>query len=685
MVKVRIENLTCPHCTNKIENYLQSSDNISYCNFDAGDKVMMIKGNISEKDAVSLCQAAIDKFEPGLIAENYSEERKNENDSNFKLMKIIVSAAVFAVGFALSHIFTGPLKIIGSIPCIGVYIVTGLETFKKTFRNLLSGNIFDENFLMTTATLGAVCLGEFSEAAAVMLLFMIGEFLEEKAVNTSQKSVKEALDMRVSDVELIKNEKIIKSKIEDIKPDDLINIKPGERIPLDCVLEKGEGFVNTFAITGESVPRKIKKGDTVLSGYINGDSVLELKVTADYKSSTASKIIELVNSLEKKKSKSEKFITKFAKYYTPIVCAFALLVAIVPPVLGWGTFGTYISAALTFLVISCPCALVISVPLAYFSAIGKGAKMNMFIKSGEALEKAKKITAVAFDKTGTLTEGIFEVSFDNIDKDIYPYLSEAEGYSTHPVAKAISSYYHKYSNNLKQSRINELSGYGIEAVIDGKEILIGNDKLMKKYGIDFKQCNEAGTVCYVSFDGEYKGYILISDKIKDNAKAALSNINKKKIVLSGDNDEVVNDVKNKLDFDIAFGKLLPEDKVNKIKELKTSGENVAFVGDGINDAPVLMASDLGISMGNAGSDAAINASDVVLMDDDLKGVSKLFTLAKVASNTVKINIAFALSVKAVIMALGLFGISSMWLAVIADVGVSLIAVANSVRILRRKI
>ncbi len=685
MVKVRIANLTCPNCTNKIENYLQSSDKISYCNFDAGDKVMMIKGDISEKDAVSLCQTAIDKFEPGLIAESYSKEIKNESSSNFKLIKIIVSVAFFAVGFALSHIFSGPLKTIGSIFCIGVYIIAGLEPFKKTFRNLLSGNIFDENFLMTVASFGAVCLGEFSEAAAVMLLFMIGEFLEDKAVSTSQKSVKEALDMRVSDVELIKDGKIIKSKTEDIKPGDLINLKPGERIPLDCVLENSEGFVNTFAITGESVPRKIKKGDAVLSGYINGDSVLKAKVTADYKNSTASKIIELVNSLEKKKSKSEKFITKFAKYYTPIVCAFALLVAVIPPLLGWGTFGTYISAALTFLVISCPCALVISVPLAYFSAIGKGAKMNMLIKSGEALEKARKITAVAFDKTGTLTEGIFEVSFDNIDKDIYPYLSEVEGYSTHPIAKAISAYYFKYSNNLKQSRLNELSGYGIEAIIDGKEILIGNDKLMKKYNIAFEECNEVGTVCYVAFEGRYKGYILISDKIKDNAKASLSAIKKKKIVLSGDNDEVVNDVKNKLDFDIAFGRLLPEDKVNKIKELKTSGENVAFVGDGINDAPVLMASDLGISMGNAGSDAAINASDVVLMDDDLKGVSKLFTLAKVASNTVKINIAFALSVKAVIMALGLFGISSMWLAVIADVGVSLIAVANSVRILRKKI
>lgn len=685
MTKVRINNLTCPHCTGKIIDYLQKEDNINYCSFDMTDMVMNINGSISQEDAISLCQKAIDKFEPGLVAEYYNEEEKIKDDSKLELIKIVIASIAFALGFILSHFFSGYIEIFGNVFCIATFVFAGLEPFKKTFKNLLSRNIFDENFLMTVASLGAIFLGEFSEAAAVMLLFMIGEFLEKKAVGSSQKSVKEALDMRVTDVEILKDGKILNAKIEDIHPGELINIKPGERIPLDCVLKNGEAFVNTFAITGESVPRKIKEGDTMLSGYINGDSVLQAKVIKDYKNSTASKIIELVNSLEKKKSKSEKFITKFAKYYTPTVCAFALVVAIIPPLLGFGTFRDYVSTALTFLVISCPCALVISVPLAYFSAIGKGAKMNMIIKSGETLEKANKITSVAFDKTGTLTKGIFEVAFDNVDKNIYPYLSEVEAHSTHPIAKAVSSYYSEYSNGLKASELKEISGCGVEALIDGKEILIGNDKLMNDRKISFEECKEVGTVSYVAFDGEYKGYILISDKIKENAKASLIDILKKKIVLSGDNEEVVNDIKNKLKLDYAFGKLLPSDKVNKIKQLQQKGETVAFVGDGINDAPVLMASDLGISMGKAGSDAAINASDVVLMDDDLKGLQRLFKLARITSNTVKVNIIFALSVKAFIMALGLFGISSMWLAVIADVGVSLIAVANSIRILKMKI
>lgn len=685
MTKVRINNLTCPHCTGKIVDYLQKEDNINYCSFDASDMVMNINGSISQEEAICLCQKAIDKFEPGLVAEYYNEDVKVDDDSKSELIKIIIASITFVLGFILSHLFDGYVEILGNVLCVGTFIFTGIEPFKKTFKNLLSKNIFDENFLMTVASLGAAFLGEFSEAAAVMLLFMIGEFLEKKAVGASQKSVKEALDLRVTDIEVLKDGKIVNTKIEDVRPGELINIKPGERIPLDCILVQGEAFLNTFAITGESVPKKIKAGENMLSGYINGDSVLQAKVLKDYKNSTASKIIELVNSLEKKKSKSEKFITKFAKYYTPAVCAFALVVAIVPALLGFGTFRNYIFTALTFLVISCPCALVISVPLAYFSAIGKGAKMNMIIKSGETLEKANNITSVAFDKTGTLTKGIFEVSFDNVDKDIYPYLAEVEAHSTHPIAKAISSYYSKYGNGSKASNLKEISGLGMEALIDGKEILIGNDKLMKDRGISFEECKKVGTVSYVAFDGEYKGYILISDKIKDNAKTSLVDILKKKVVLSGDNEEVVNDIKNKLELDLAFGKLLPTDKVSKIKELQQKGENVAFVGDGINDAPVLMASDLGISMGKAGSDAAINASDVVLMDDDLKGLNRLFKLAKITSNTVKANIIFALSVKAFIMALGLFGISSMWLAVIADVGVSLVAVANSIRILKMKI
>ena len=608
-------------------------------------------------------------------------------------IKIIISAILFVLALVIpfsNEWINNGLFIIS-------YLVVGCEILKKAVRNIFRGKVFDENFLMAVATIGAFAIGEFPEAVAVMLFYQVGELFQSYAVDKSRKSIASLMDIRPDYANIEKDGKIEKVDPDEVKIGDIIIVKTGEKIPLDGVVVEGRSSLDTMALTGESVPRVVKTEDEVLSGSINKDGLLKIRVTKEFGESTVSKILDLVENASSKKSKSENFITKFAKYYTPTVVIIAVLLAFIPPIIlkDFSTFSVWLYRALSFLVVSCPCALVISIPLSFFGGIGGASKMGILIKGSNYLEALANTEIVVFDKTGTLTEGIFEVQdiyAEGIEKDeLLRIVAHAENYSNHPIAKSVKKAYNKEIDEKIIKNPQELSGKGIWAKIDEKDILVGNEKLMLEEKIDFKKCDEVGTILYVAIDKKYVGYVLIADKIKQDSPKTIRELKamniKETVMLTGDKKEVGEYVAKKLNMDKVYTELLPDGKVEKVEELlKQKSENgkLVFVGDGINDAPVLTISDIGVAMGGLGSDAAIEAADIVIMTDETSKISKAINLSKKTMRIVRENIIFAIFVKIAVLVLTAFGASTMWEAVFADVGVSVIAIINALRMLNIK-
>lgn len=606
-----------------------------------------------------------------------------------EIIKIVIALILFLVALIVplqSQLINNGLFVIS-------YLIVGLEIVLKAIRNIFKGKVFDENFLMAIATIGAFVIGEYPEAVAVMLFYQIGEAFQDYAVDKSRKSIISLMDIRPDFANIQRNGKIDKINPEEVNVGDIIVVKPGEKVPLDGIIVKGTSMIDTSALTGESVPKEIKEQDEILSGCINENGVLEVKVTKKFGESTASKILDLVENASSKKSKSENFISKFAKYYTPIVVVTAVLLAIIPPMIfNRAEWIEWIHRALTFLVVSCPCALVISIPLGFFGGIGGASKIGVLVKGSNYLEALSNTEIMVLDKTGTLTEGVFEVQqinpIDISKEDLIKYATYAESFSNHPIAISLKKAYGKEIVNKEVSETQELSGLGVRAVIDGESVLVGNEKLMKENCIDYIKSEEIGTILYIAVNNKFAGTIVISDKIKTDAKETIDKLKKdniKKIVmLTGDKRKVGENVAKKLDIDEVYTELLPSDKVEKVEELmknKSENGNLAFIGDGINDAPVLAISDIGIAMGGLGSDAAIEAADVVLMTDEPSRVVDAIKISKKTMTIVKQNIIFAISIKLIVLILSAIGISNMWQAVFADVGVSILAILNALRAL----
>ena len=612
----------------------------------------------------------------------------NETNNKKEAAVIIAAAAVFTVAFLMQSTGTGRFLIF-----LAAYLIAGGEILWKAVKNILRGEIFDENFLMGVATLGAMAIGEYPEAVMVMILYRIGEYFQGLAVKKSRKSITDLMDIRPEHANVEENGIIITKSPEKVKINDIIIVKAGEKIPLDGEIIEGKAILDTSALTGESIPREAQKGDTVLSGCINTNGLIKIRVTKEFTDSTVSKILELVEHASSKKAKAENFITKFAHYYTPVVVFGALLLATIPPVLTGTAFNIWIERALTFLVISCPCALVISVPLSFFAGIGGASKCGILIKGSSYLELLSKPDSVVFDKTGTLTKGSFKVTKINPQdgitrEELLELTAAAENFSNHPIAISIKNAYGKEINPTAITDVVEDAGNGVSANINGIRVLAGNTKLMEKYNINFKQSNESGTIIYTAKNNEFIGYIVISDEIKPDSTDAVKELKKlvnNIVMLTGDSENTARHIAAKLGIEKYYSELLPADKVAKIEEIiqaKAKNKSVIFTGDGINDAPVLARADIGIAMGGLGSDAAIEASDVVIMDDK---PSKIPAAVKIAQKTMLIvrqNIIFAIGVKVLFLMLGAFGYMTMWGAVFADVGVTLLAVLNSLRALK---
>ena len=577
------------------------------------------------------------------------------------------------------------------------YLVIGYDILQKAFKGIRNKQVFDENFLMAVATVGAILLGDYSEGVAVMLFYQIGELFQSYAVGKSRRNISELMDIRPDYANIE-----VDGKLEQIDPDEVeigtvIVVQPGEKVPIDGVIIDGVSTLNTSALTGESLPRDAKAGDEVISGCINMTGVLKIRTIREFGESTVSKILELVENSSSRKSKSENFISKFAKYYTPAVCYGALALAFIPPIVllimgKTAMWGDWIYRALTFLVISCPCALVISIPLSFFAGIGGASNQGVLVKGSSYLESLAETDIVVFDKTGTMTQGVFEVSgvYNNtIDKDeLIKYAAFAESYSTHPISKSLQKAYGKEIDKTLVTDVEEISGEGVKANVSGREVAAGNRKLMRRIGLEYAECNEAGTQVHVAVDGAYAGLILISDLLKPHAKQAIEELKKagvrKTVMLTGDAKNVADAVAKELNIDGVYSELLPADKVSKVEELlehKKSKKKLAFVGDGINDAPVLSRADIGIAMGALGSDAAIEAADIVLMDDDPLKISKAIKISRKCLRIVYENIYFAIGIKLICLVLGAIGIANMWVAIFADVGVMVIAVINAIRAL----
>ena len=608
------------------------------------------------------------------------------------LRKIIIAVILFIIALVVPFANEWINKAIFIVS----YLIVGFEVIKEALEHLFKGKLFDENFLMAIATIGAFGVGEFPEAVSVMLFYQIGELFQNYAVDKSRKSIASLMDIRPDFANIKIGDKIEKVSPEEVKIGDIIVVKPGERIPLDGTVIEGKSMIDTASLTGESVPRNVSINDEVLSGCINQNGLLTIKVNKEFGESTVNKILDLVENASSKKSKSENFITKFAKYYTPIVVIIAVILAIVPPlVLKDANFTDWLYRALTFLVVSCPCALVISIPLGFFGGIGGASKIGILVKGSNYLEALANTELVVFDKTGTLTEGVFEVQkveCEGISKeDLLRYTAYAENHSTHPIATSVKKAYGKEINVTNISKVEEISGLGVIANVEGKDILVGNEKLMKEKNIQYTKCNEIGTILYVAIENEFAGYIVIADKVKKDSAKAISNLKnmniKKTVMLTGDKKEVGENIAEKLRIDEVYTELLPDGKVKKVEELlkeKDAKAKLAFVGDGINDAPVLAISDIGIAMGGLGSDAAIEAADVVIMTDEPSKLVDAIKISKKTMRIVKENIIFAIGIKIAVLILSAFGLSTMWEAVFADVGVSIIAIINALRALNTK-
>ena len=625
------------------------------------------------------------------------------NDKQKKMLrKIIMGASLYIIAVIVSKINFSMSNIISFGLFIAAYIIVGKEVLLKAFSNIKRGKVFDENFLMTIATVGAVIIGEYPEAVGVMLFYMVGEFLQSLAVNKSRKSISDMMNIRPDYANLVKED----GSVETVDPYDVevgsyIQIKAGEIIPLDGIVVSGKAMLDTSALTGESVPRSANAGDQVYSGSINKDGLLKLEVTKEFSESTASKILDLVENAAAKKSKTENFISKFAGIYTPIVVFAAIALAVIPPFIFPGTgFATWIYRALTFLVVSCPCAFVIAIPLSFFSGIGASSKIGVLIKGSNYLELLAGVRTFVFDKTGTLTKGVFEVVSlhpNNVsEEELLSKAAMAEEYSSHPIAISIKKAYEELktesgeNTNISDrlSDLKEIAGHGISIKVDGKEVLVGNDKLMSSNGIDFEKSEEFGSIVYVAEEGKFLGSIVINDRIKEDAGESLIALKsvgvEKSVMLTGDIKEVADVVANELGIDYAYSELLPQDKVEKVEEVLDDNKILAFVGDGLNDAPVLARADIGIAMGGIGSDAAIEAADVVIMDDKLYNIVRGIKLAKRTMSIAKQNIIFALGVKLIFLLLAAIGFGTMWEAVFADVGVTVLCVINAMRNLQTK-
>ena len=606
------------------------------------------------------------------------------------LARIIVAAVLFAAG-GLLHL-EGWAELGVYLVC---YAVIGWDIVWKAITNILHGQVFDENFLMTIATVGALILGEHSEGVAVMLFYQVGEWFQSYAVSKSRRSITSLMDIRPDYANIEKDGKLIQVDPEDVKIGDTIIVKPGERVPLDGKIIKGSSTLDTSALTGESMPREVEAGMEVISGCINQTGILTIQTTKEFGESTVAKILDLVENASDKKGRMENFITRFARYYTPVVVFAALALAVLPPLVTGQAFSIWIYRALTFLVISCPCALVISIPLSFFGGIGGASKIGVLVKGSNYLEALAYTETVVFDKTGTLTKGSFavtEIQANGMtDEELLELAAYAEDYSNHPISLSIQKAYGKKIDNSRITDVQEIAGHGVQAVIDGMTVLAGNAKLMEREHIPYTASNAIGTVVYVAFDGRYAGCIVIADEIKADAPAAIKTLKaagiRQTVMLTGDADAVGQDVARRLGLDRAYTELLPADKVDRVEELlaqKSDNGMLAFVGDGINDAPVLARADVGIAMGALGSDAAIEAADVVLMTDE---PSKIAAIMQIARKTIRIsneNIVFALGVKFLVLILGAVGRANMWAAVFADVGVSVIAILNAIRAMRVK-
>ena len=609
-----------------------------------------------------------------------------------KGIKIIIALILFLLAITIN--FNN--EMITKVIFIIAYLIVGLEILKKALRNITRGKVFDENFLMSVATIGAFTIGEFPEAVAVMLFYQVGELFQSYAVDKSRKSISSLMDIRPDFANVERDEKIEKVDPDEVKIGEIIIVKPGEKVPLDGIVVEGKTSLDTKALTGESLPREVAENDEILSGSINLNGVIKIKVTKEYGESTVSKILDLVENASSKKSKSENFITKFAEYYTPIVVIIAVILAIVPPLLiKDATFSDWIYRALSFLVVSCPCALVISIPLSFFGGIGGASKMGVLIKGSNYLEQLANTEIIVFDKTGTLTEGVFEVqkvhAIDMSEEELLRITAYAENYSNHPISLSVKKAYNKEIDEKQILNTEEISGHGIVAKIGNQDVLVGNEKLMSENNIKITKCEDIGTILNVAVDGKYAGYILIADKIKKDSKSAIKSLKKNNIkqtvMLTGDRKNVGEHVAKELGLDKVYTELLPDGKVEKVESLlkeKSEKGKLAFVGDGINDAPVLALADIGIAMGGLGSDAAIEAADIVLMTDEPSKIVDAIHLSKKTMRIVKENIIFAIVIKVLVLVLSAFGLSTMWEAVFADVGVSIIAIINALRVLRVK-
>ena len=622
---------------------------------------------------------------------------------NKKQKKMLTRIIIAAVLLIVLHFI--PVTGIPRFICyLAVYLEIGYDILKKAFKGIKNGQVFDENFLMALATVGAFGLavyeksGDYNEAIAVMLFYQIGELFQSYAVGKSRRNISELMDIRPDYANIEKDGKLEQVDPDEVEIGSVIVVQPGEKVPIDGVIIEGSTTLNTSALTGESLPRNAKPGDEIISGCINMTGVLRIRTTKEFGESTVSRILELVENSSSRKSRSENFISKFARYYTPAVCYGALALALLPPIVNLlflhnpAQWGQWVYRALTFLVISCPCALVISIPLSFFAGIGGASNAGVLVKGSNYLETLAQTKYVVFDKTGTLTKGVFEVAgvHHNTMEEakILEYAALAESFSTHPISRSLKTAYGKEIDRNRVTDVEEISGNGVTAKVDGVSVAVGNAKLMKRIGVEAVECHQVGTVIHVAIDGAYAGHILISDVPKPTSKEAIANLKKhgikETVMLTGDIDKVAQQVAGELGVDCVYSELLPEDKVTKVEELlakKTEKEKLAFVGDGINDAPVLSRADIGIAMGALGSDAAIEAADVVLMDDDPQKIVKAIRIAKKCMRIVYENIYFAIGIKVICLILGAVGIANMWVAIFADVGVMVIAVLNAIRTL----
>ena len=701
-----LKGLDCPHCSAKIEKEVGELDGVTSSTVNLMNQTLTVQAGTSV--AASLLDTVttiVHSHEPDVeVSEKQLEAtapvKKDEkaavyNDEDKKrTIRLAVGAVVYAIGMALT-VFAKLPTLAELAFLIVAYVILGWDVVWQAVKNITRGQVFDEHFLMSVSTIGAFAIGEYPEAVAVMLFYQVGEFFQSLAVKRSRKSISDLMDIRPDSATVKRNGVLQVVSPESVAVGEIIVVKPGEKIPLDGIVVDGESMLDTKALTGESVPRSIRKGDEALSGCINQSGLLTLKVTKSFGESTVSKIIDLVENASARKAPTENFITTFARYYTPVVVGMAAVLAIIPPLVLGGGWSEWLRRGFVFLIVSCPCALVISIPLTFFGGIGAASKRGVLVKGSNYLEALNKVSVVVFDKTGTLTKGVFEVA--NIipaagyqKEQVLEYAAQAESYSNHPIAKSILAAYGKSIDQKQFSGFEEISGHGISVMVQGKKVLAGNSKLMESEKIAYSACDAAGTKVYVAADGSYVGCILIADEVKPVGNRAIAELKKigveKTVMLTGDDERIGKSVADELGLDAYYAQLLPDQKVEKLEMLdkqKRQGSKLAFVGDGINDAPVLARADVGIAMGGLGSDAAIEAADVVLMTDEPSKLVEAIDVAKATKRIVMQNIVIALGIKSVFLVLGALGMAGMWEAVFGDVGVTIIAVLNAMRILKK--